>query len=344
MRLSVKQTEGRDLAAELSVLAGQRNVVLDAIASTIVGQEEPIELMLAALLAGGHCLLVGVPGLAKTRMARALASCLDLSFRRIQFTPDLMPSDITGTDVVHDLPEGGREFRFARGPIFANVVLADEINRTPPKTQAAMLEAMQERQVSVSRKTLKLELPFFVIATQNPIEQEGTYELPEAQLDRFMFDVHLEYPPLTHEEQILAASGAQDGADSISAVLNSEDILHAQKLVGRVAASNYVVSYVARIIRSTRPDDELAPRFIREFVEWGVGPRGGQMLIMGAKALAAMEGRATISAADVRRLALPALRHRIATSFQAQAEGITTVDIIRRLLESIPEPKVPRRS
>jgi MoxR-like ATPase len=275
-------------------------------------------------------------------MAKALAGSLDLSFRRIQFTPDLMPSDITGTNVIHDTPDGGREFRFVPGPIFANIVVADEVNRTPPKTQAAMLESMQERQVSVAQKTYPLEAPFLVIATQNPIEQEGTYELPEAQLDRFTFDIHVDYPPLAQEEEILAATSAQDEPPVTRAVLGREEVLAAQKLVRRVAASNYMVSYVARLIRSSRPGDELAPAFVKEFVEWGVGPRGGQLLILGAKALAAMDGRPAVSAADVRRAAVPALRHRVATNFQAQAEGIDSAAVVRRLIETIPEPKVPK--
>jgi MoxR-like ATPase len=338
----VSSAEGRELAADLARLAEQRNAVLDEVAKAVVGQEEALGLMVAALLARGHCLLVGVPGLAKTQMAKALAGSLDLAFRRIQFTPDLMPSDITGTNVIHDLPGGGREFRFVPGPIFANIVLADEINRTPPKTQAAMLEAMQERQVSVAQKTYPLEAPFFVIATQNPIEQEGTYELPEAQLDRFTFDIHVEYPPLAQEEEILATTSSQDEPPTTRAVLKHDEVLAAQKLVRRVAASNYVVSYVARLIRSTRPGDELAPAFVKEFVEWGVGPRGGQMLLLGAKALAAMDGRPAVSAADIRRAAVPALRHRVATNFQAQAEGIDSSAVVRRLLESVPEPKVPK--
>ncbi len=338
----MNSVEGKELAAELARLAESRNAVLDEIAKAVVGQESVLELMVAALLARGHCLLVGVPGLAKTQMAKALAGSLDLSFKRVQFTPDLMPSDITGTSVIYDLPEGGREFRFVPGPVFANIVLADEINRTPPKTQAAMLEAMQERQVSVAQKTYELEPPFFVMATQNPIEQEGTYELPEAQLDRFMFDVHVEYPPLAQEEQILSTTSAQDEVPQTSPVLNRDEVLAAQKLVRRVAVSNYIVSYVARIVRSTRPDDELAPAFVKEFVEWGVGPRGGQLLILGAKALAAMDGRPGVSAADIRRAAVPALRHRVATNFQAQAEGIDSVAIVKRLLDSIPEPKVPK--
>jgi MoxR-like ATPase len=333
--------DSQDLAARLARLSEQRNAVLDSMAGTVVGQEGVINLMVAALLARGHCLLVGVPGLAKTQMAKALAGGLDLSFKRIQFTPDMMPSDITGTNVIHDLPGGGREFRFMRGPVFANIVLADEINRTPPKTQAAMLEAMQERQVSVARETYPLEPPFFVIATQNPIEQEGTYELPEAQLDRFMFDVHVEYPALAEEEKILAATSAEEPPQG-KPVLTREEVLEAQKLVRSVAVSNYVISYVARIVRSTRPGDEFAPAFVKQFVEWGVGPRAGQMLVLGAKALAAVDGRAAVSAEDIRRAAIPTLRHRVVTNFQAQAEGIDSVAVVKRLLETIPEPKVPK--
>ena len=324
-------------------IAQAREMLLNEVHKVIIGQSEMIEQMLICIFARGHCLTIGVPGLAKTLTISTLASALHMKFARIQFTPDLMPSDITGTEIIdEDRATGQRQFRFVKGPVFANIVLADEINRTPPKTQAAMLEAMQERQVSVAQKTYELEPPFFVIATQNPIEQEGTYELPEAQLDRFMFDVHVEYPPLAQEEEILATTSAQEAPPATAPVLGREEVIAAQKLVRRVAISNFMVSYVARIIRSTRAGDEMAPPFVKEFVEWGVGPRGGQLLILGAKALAAMDGRPTVSAADVRRAAVPALRHRVATNFQAQAEGIDSVAVVRRLLETIPEPKIPK--
>ena len=329
------------LAESLRQLQGAKNAIYDGMASVIIGQESVISLMLASIFAGGHCLLVGVPGLAKTMMVNALASLLDLKFKRIQFTPDLMPSDITGTNVIMEDDSGKRRFEFVQGAIFANIILADEINRTPPKTQAALLEAMQERQITVGRQTYRLPSPFFVIATQNPIEQEGTYELPEAQLDRFMFMIQVDYPSLQEEEKILAATTSHTRAMP-ERVMSVTSIVNVQRLVEKVAVSNYLVSYATRLIRSTRPDDPFAPKFIKELVDWGVGPRAGQYLIWGAKAIAAMDGRAAVSVRDMKKAAIPVLRHRIATNFQAQAEGIDSVEIVRKLLDTVPEPKARR--
>ena len=330
-----------DFQRALDRLKSDRNAILDEIAKVIVGQEKVIRLLLASIFARGHCLLVGVPGLAKTAMVKALAATLDFKFKRVQFTPDLMPSDITGTNVIVDDDRGGRSFRFVQGPIFANIVLADEINRTPPKTQAALLEAMQEHQVTVGQETYRLPSPFFVMATQNPIEQEGTYELPEAQLDRFMFLAHVDYPSLGEEEKILAET-TRHRAPRPKKVLSVTAIVNIQDLVRQVGISNYAVSYVARLARSSRPADEQAPRFVRELVEWGAGPRAGQYLIWGAKALAAMDGRANVSLRDTQKVAVPVMRHRISVNFQAQAEGIDSVEIVKRLLETVPQPKVAR--
>jgi MoxR-like ATPase len=283
---------------------------------------------------------VGVPGLAKTLMVSTLAQILDIQFKRIQFTPDLMPSDITGTNVLEE-EQGRRNFRFVEGPIFANIVLADEINRTPPKTQAALLQAMQEREVTVGQRTYPLPDPFFTIATQNPIEQEGTYPLPEAQLDRFMFNIKVDYPSPDEEEQILATTTRSEKTE-VRKVLSGKAILNLQKLVGSVAVSQYIVQYVARLVRSTRPKDPSAPEFIREWVDWGAGPRAGQFLIQGGKALAAMDARHSAAIDDVQKIAIPVLRHRISTNFQAQAEGMTNEDIITRLVRETPPPVIPK--
>ncbi len=307
----------------------------------IVGQDEVIEQLFAAIFTRGHCLLEGVPGLAKTLMVSTLASILDVGFKRIQFTPDLMPSDITGTNVIDEDEAGRRQFRFVEGPVFTNILLADEINRTPPKTQAALLQAMQEREVTVGRTTYALPDPFFTIATQNPIEQEGTYPLPEAQLDRFMFNIKVGYPTADEEEQILSVTTRNEKTE-VRRVLSARAIVNLQKLVSSVAVSEYIVKYVARIVRATRPKDETAPDFVQELVDWGAGPRAGQFLINGGKALAAMDGRFSVALEDVRKIAVPVLRHRISTNFQAQAEGLSTEDVIHRLLEQIPEPEVSK--
>jgi MoxR-like ATPase len=284
---------------------------------------------------------VGVPGLAKTLMVSTLARILDIGFKRIQFTPDLMPSDITGTNVLEEDENGRRHFRFVEGPIFTNILLADEINRTPPKTQAALLQAMQEREVTVGQTTYPLPEPFFTIATQNPIEQEGTYPLPEAQLDRFMFNIKVDYPTLDEEEMILSATTRNEKPE-VRKVLSGRAILNLQKLVGSVAVSEYIIKYVAQLVRSTRPKSDKAPEFVRDLVDWGAGPRAGQFLIHGGKALAAMEGRFSVAIDDVKKIAVPVLRHRVSTNFQAQAEGLTTEDIIERLLREIPTPEIPK--
>ncbi len=313
------------------------------LAKVVIGQEEVIEQLFAAIFTRGHCLLEGVPGLAKTLMVSSLARIVDVNFNRIQFTPDLMPSDITGTSVLDEDENGRREFRFVEGPIFTNILLADEINRTPPKTQAALLQAMQEREVSVGRTTYTLPDPFFTIATQNPIEQEGTYPLPEAQLDRFMFNIKVGYPTADEEERILLATTRNEKPE-INKILSGRAVINIQKLVQSVAVSPFVVKYVANLVRATRPADEKTPAWVREVVDWGAGPRAGQFLINGAKAIAAMDGRFSIAVEDVRRVAIPVLRHRISTNFQAQADGMTSETIVARLLKELPEPEVPKFS
>jgi MoxR-like ATPase len=276
-------------------------------------------------------------------MVSTLARILDIGFKRIQFTPDLMPSDITGTNVLEEDENGRRNFRFVEGPIFTNILLADEINRTPPKTQAALLQAMQEREVTVGQTTYTLPDPFFTIATQNPIEQEGTYPLPEAQLDRFMFNIKVDYPSAAEEEQILTSTTRNEKPE-VRKVLSARAILNLQKLVGSVAVSEYIVKYVARLVRSTRPKDESAPKFVSELVDWGAGPRAGQFLIQGGKALAAMEGRFSVAIDDIKKIAIPVLRHRISTNFQAQAEGLTNDDIVTRLVQELPTPEISKFS
>ncbi|MCY2986745.1 MAG: MoxR family ATPase [Planctomycetota bacterium] len=306
------------------------------LSKAIVGQQQVIEELLIALFARGHCLLVGVPGLAKTLMIRSLADALQLAFNRIQFTPDLMPSDITGTEVIQeDRSTGYREFRFLRGPVFANIVLADEINRTPPKTQAALLEAMQEQQVTIGGKRHQLPVPFFVLATQNPIEQEGTYPLPEAQLDRFMFSVFVDYPDEEEELQIVQRTTA-DLEVKITATLDAERITELTRIVRKVPIADHVARYALQLARSTRRQQPEAPDFIREYVMWGAGPRASQYLVLGAKARAVLQGRYYVSQEDIRAVALPVLRHRIKTNFSADAEGVSADDLIRRVIEFVP--------
>jgi MoxR-like ATPase len=334
-------TKQRSIGEILQEFSQHRQVLQQELQKVIVGQDEVIEQLLAAIFTRGHCLLEGVPGLAKTLMVSTLARILDVEFKRVQFTPDLMPSDITGTNVLEEEATGRRTFRFVEGPVFTNILLADEINRTPPKTQAALLQAMQEREVSVGRTTYPLPDPFFTIATQNPIEQEGTYPLPEAQLDRFMFNIKVDYPSSDEEERILAATTRNERVETRK-VMSGKVIVNAQKLVSSVAVSEYIIKYVARLVRATRPRDVTAPKFIRELVDWGAGPRAGQFLINGGKALAAMDGRFSVSVADVRKLAIPVLRHRISTNFQAQAEGKNTDDVIQDLLAAVPEPEVSK--
>ena len=334
-------TKPRSIGDILQEFSKHRQVMQQELQKVIVGQDEVIEQLFAAIFTRGHCLLEGVPGLAKTLLVSTLARCLDLRFRRIQFTPDLMPSDITGTNVLEEDAAGHREFRFVEGPVFTNILLADEINRTPPKTQAALLQAMQEREVSVGRTTYELPDPFFTIATQNQIEQEGTYPLPEAQLDRFMFNIRVSYPTAEEEERILAVTTRNEKVETRK-VLSAKAILNAQKLVSSVAVSEYIIKYVARLVRATRPKDPTAPEFVRELVDWGAGPRAGQFLINGGKALASMEGRFSVAIEDVRKIAIPVLRHRLSTNFQAQAEGMNTDSVIERLLKEVPEPEVPK--
>jgi MoxR-like ATPase len=302
----------------------------------IVGQEAVIEQMLIGLLANGHCLLVGVPGLAKTLMVSTLARILSLSFNRIQFTPDLMPSDITGTDIIEEeAGTGHRKFKFIRGPVFANIVLADEINRTPPKTQAALLQAMQEKEVTAGGETHVLDPPFFVLATQNPIEMEGTYPLPEAQLDRFMLNIHVDYPGEKEEARIVESTTSAYEA-SLDRILTGEDITRLQGLIRRVPVSDHVVHYAVRLARMSRPVEPDSPDFIREWVSWGAGPRASQYLVLAAKTRAVLDGRLTPEVDDVKAIALAVLRHRLVTSFNAEADGITAPEIVHRLADTVP--------
>jgi MoxR-like ATPase len=302
----------------------------------IVGQEAVIEELLISLFSKGHCILEGVPGLAKTLMISTLARSLSLSFSRIQFTPDLMPSDITGTEVIEEnRSTGQREFKFLQGPLFANMILADEINRTPPKTQAALLEAMQERQVTVGRVRHRLEAPFFVLATQNPIEQEGTYPLPEAQQDRFMFKVFVRYPKFDEEFEIARRTTALQ-QDEVNAVLTGEQILELQNLVRRVPVSDHVIRYTLALVRQTRIGEPGVPRFVRDWLSWGAGPRAVQYLILGGKARALLYGRVHVQTEDIQKLAFPVLRHRILTNFTAASEGISPDTVVKKLLEETP--------
>jgi len=305
------------------------------VAKAIIGQKEVIEQVLTCLLAHGHALLIGVPGLAKTMLVNTLARVLDLSFNRVQFTPDLMPSDITGTEIIEeDATTRRRGFRFVEGPVFANVVLADEINRTPPKTQAALLQAMQEYHVTVAGRTYPLPSPFFVLATQNPIELEGTYPLPEAQLDRFMFSVFVDYPSPDEEMDIVKSTTSAYVPD-LSRVLAAEEIAELQGLVRRVPVADEVIAYAVRLAGATRPSGESSPQFIRDWVSWGAGPRASQYLILGAKTRAMLEGRYTPSVDDVRAVARPVMRHRIVTNFAAEAENVKPDAIVRRLVEEL---------
>lgn len=331
----------RNLGSMLAEFGQTCSVMHEELQKVIIGQTPVIHQLLAAIFTQGHCLLEGVPGLAKTLMVSTLARILDVRFKRIQFTPDLMPSDITGTNVLDEDDQGKRNFRFVEGPVFTNILLADEINRTPPKTQSALLQAMQEREITVGQTTYSLPAPFFVIATQNPIEQEGTYPLPEAQLDRFMFNIKIDYPTLEEEERILSTTTRGESAD-VKKLLNARLIVTMQKLVASVAVSQYIIQYAARLVRSTRPADPSAPQFVKDFVDWGAGPRAGQYLIHGAKAMAAMEGRFAVSVEDIQKVAIPVLRHRISTNFQAQAENCSREDVILRLLHEIPLPKIEK--
>ena len=314
-----------------------RQVMVNEIGKAIIGQREVLDQVFAAILSRGHCLLVGVPGLAKTLIVSTLARIMDLSFKRIQFTPDLMPSDITGTNVIEEPEQGRREFRFVRGPVFAHIILADEINRTPPKTQAALLQSMQEREVTVGQETYPLPDPFFVIATQNPIEQEGTYPLPEAQLDRFMFNISVDYPSSDEELQIMKQVTGTYRAD-LRVALTGTDIIRLQEIVRRVPAGDHVFEYARNLARASRPGSPEAPGFINELVNWGAGPRAGIYMMLAAKARAILHGRYHATTEDVREMALPVLRHRVLTTFNAEAAGIASDDVITRLIAEIQPP------
>ena len=323
-------------AEAVELLTRCREQILSELSKVIVGQQDVIEQLLISILSRGHCLLEGVPGLAKTLMVSSLADCMDLSFTRIQFTPDLMPADITGTDIIEENKStGARERRFMEGPLFANVVLADEINRTPPKTQAALLEAMQERTVSVGRQRHRLADPFFVLATQNPIEQEGTYPLPEAQQDRFMFKVFVRYPSFDDELEIAKRTTSKSAA-KVQPVLTGEEILRLQAAIRAVPISDHVVRYALSLIRQTRVGEEGIPEFVTENIAWGAGPRAVQFLITGGKARALIHGRPFVNVEDIEALLKPVLRHRLAVNFAAQSDGITADEIIDRLIESTP--------
>ena len=330
----VEQTHENDVAAVEKLGQAKQQINLE-LKKTIVGMEDVIDQVLIAIFSRGHVLLEGVPGLAKTLLINSIAESMSLSFSRIQFTPDLMPSDITGTEILRDNPEtGAREFVFSKGPIFANIVLADEINRTPPKTQAALLEAMQEKKITARGQDFKLKPPFFVLATQNPLDQEGTYSLPEAQLDRFMFKVHVEYPTLDQEVDIInsVTGGVKE---KIESVLDSEEIIAMQDMVRRVPVGKHLVQYAARLVRATRPNEAEAPQFIKDWISWGCGPRAGLNLVSAAKSRAVLNGRFNVAEEDINALALPIFRHRLGLNFAAMSDGITTDEVIKQLLEAV---------
>ncbi|HEV2471334.1 MAG TPA: MoxR family ATPase [Chthonomonadales bacterium] len=339
LAVSTGSAEGsQDDIVRLEKLRQAFDSVRGEIGNVIIGQESVIEELLIAVFARGHCILVGVPGLAKTLLVSTLSSILSLSFKRIQFTPDLMPADITGTEIIQEDPvTRERKFVFLRGPLFANMILADEINRTPPKTQAALLEAMQEHKITVGGQSHPLAQPFFVLATQNPIEQEGTYPLPEAQLDRFMFMVTVGYPSAAEELAIMkATTGSRE--TELRAMLDAADILDLQALIRKIPVGDHVFRYALALTRATRPKEPEAPAFVRECVSWGAGPRASQYLVLGAKARAALYGRNYATTEDIRAVAAPVLRHRIVTNFNAEAEGISADTIVSRLVEQTPAP------
>ncbi|MCX7424802.1 MAG: MoxR family ATPase [Planctomycetia bacterium] len=338
--MTASPPETTQLAPEEAVrrVALARETLLGEVHKVIIGQDEMIEQMLICMFARGHCLTIGVPGLAKTLTISTLSRALHMQFSRIQFTTDLMPSDITGTEIIdQDAATGQRVFRFVRGPVFSNIVLADEINRTPPKTQAALLQAMQEHEVTAAGKTYQLDPPFFVMATQNPIEQEGTYPLPEAQLDRFMLSINIDYPTRDEEREIVLAT-TQSTNHEIRPVLQGKDILWIQQLVRQVPTSRHMIDYAVDLARATRPKETGTPAFVQNWLAWGAGPRAAQNLILGAKARAILHGRFAVSADDIRHLAYPVLRHRIFTNFNADAEGVDVDQIIGRILETVSEP------
>ncbi len=322
-----------DLEEEMAgKLASAREIIGKELRKVIIGQNEVVDQMLIALLSGGHCLVTGAPGLAKTLLVSTLARVFDLSFNRIQFTPDLMPSDITGTEILEETAEGRRELVFNRGPIFANLILADEINRTPPKTQAALLEAMQEKQVTVAGQSLKLDKPFFVLATQNPIEMEGTYPLPEAQLDRFMFNIVIDY--LSEDDEVAVVSQTTgEGPEEVNSVFSGADLLKCHAVVRRVPIAVEVVRYAVKIAANSRPGQPHSSDYINQWVNWGAGTRAGQSLVLGGKTRALLEGRSHVTFDDIRAMAAPVLRHRILTNYRAEAEGISIEDVIRKVIE-----------
>ena len=340
---SAKNADGTSVATsdELALVEKMRDHadrIRREVGKVIVGQRDVLDQILMCILANGHALLIGLPGMAKTLTVRTIAQVLNLKFKRVQFTPDLMPGDIIGTDVLEtNTATGEKEFRFIRGPIFCNLLLADEINRTPPKTQAALLEAMQEKMVTAGNTSYTLEEPFFVLATQNPIEQEGTYPLPEAQLDRFMFNIWVDYPLPHEEEEILRATTGGKRAEP-RAVLTQADVLQLQAVVRKVPVSDHVIKYVTRLVGATRPQNPDAPKVTKTYVSTGAGPRAGQYLILAAKAMAILEGRIHVSCADIRRAAPPVLRHRLLTNFAADSEGLTPLAIVKKLLEEVQEP------
>jgi MoxR-like ATPase len=326
-----------DRAAVERLIAGRAQIETE-LAKVIVGQKEVIEQILIALFAGGHCLITGAPGLAKTLLVKSIAQIFHLKFQRIQFTPDLMPADITGTEILQDTGEG-RKMLFVRGPVFANMILADEINRTPPKTQAALLEAMQEHQVTASGVRHVLEEPFFVLATQNPIEMEGTYPLPEAQLDRFMFNVVMNYLPEDDEVAVVQKTTMRSSA-AIAPLFTGEDVLKFHELVRQVPIAENLIRYAVKLTAASRPQQTNSPAFVNDWVSWGAGTRAGQFLVLGAKARALLQGRTHVSADDIRVLAAPVLRHRVLVNYRAEAEGTNVETIVRRLLETVKEPGV----
>ena len=331
-------TTTTDDLALVEQMSKHMDVIRQETAKVIVGQREVLDQILMCMIAGGHALLVGMPGMAKTLMVSTIAKVLDMDFKRIQFTPDLMPTDITGTEVLEtNRTTNEKDFRFMRGPIFCNLLLADEINRTPPKTQAALLEAMQEKRVTVGNTTYTLDAPFFVLATQNPIEQEGTYPLPEAQMDRFMFNIWVDYP-LEHEEEVIVRTTTVTQTAQPQKVLNKQQVIQLQQVVRKIPVSEHVIKYAIRLVRATRPGNEQAPDFVKEYVHIGAGPRAGQFLILAAKAQAVLGGRIHVSCNDIKIAAIPVLKHRIYTNFAADSEGLTSMDLIKKLLAAIEEP------
>ncbi len=335
---AASELDSKTMAASVEAVQARYETLLREIHRVIVGQDEIVQYLVSALFARGHCLLIGVPGLAKTLLVKTLAQCLSWDFRRIQFTPDLMPSDILGSEILDvDQETGRRSLRFIRGPIFANIILADEINRTPPKTQSALLEAMQESAVTVAGQTFPLDPPFFVVATQNPIEQEGTYPLPEAQLDRFMYALHVQYPMHIQEVEIASVT-TTDTQVQVNPVFGREDLLATQHLVRQIPVSPHVARYAVSLARATRPTDSEAPDYIKKYVQWGAGPRASQYLMLGAKALSIIQGKPSPTTADVKKIAPLVLQHRVILNYAGIAEGLTTTQIVDRLLMSIREP------